>query len=108
MYKYKFYSDGANKIVAVSSYAGKTVRGVAKCDPRDSFDKNKGEELAQARCNFKVATKRFNRAISEVEKAKQAVIAAQKKVEKMKSYLTDASNQLFRADEELKRIENEL
>ena len=108
MSKYKFYSDGANKIVAVSSYAGKTVRGVAKCDPRDSFDKNKGEELAQARCNFKVATKRFNRAISEVEKAKQAVITAQKKKKKMESYLTDAHNQLAQADRDLKKIESEL
>lgn len=106
--RYKFYSDGANKIVAVSSYAGRTVRGVAKCDPRDNFNRSKGEELAQARCNLKVATKRFNRAISEVEKAKQAVIIAQYRVEKMESYLTDAHNQLAQADRDLKRIESEL
>ena len=32
--KYKYYTAG-NKVIAVSTYAGKTVKGVAKCDPKD-------------------------------------------------------------------------
>ena len=39
--KYKVFTNSKNEIIAVSTYAGKTVKGVAKCDPRDSFDKSK-------------------------------------------------------------------
>ena len=62
MTKYNFYTDGKTKVVAVSTYAGKTVRGVAKCDVDDTFSFEKGKELAAARCNEKVAKKRFARA----------------------------------------------
>ena len=89
--KYKFYNDGKNKIVAVSTYAGKTVRGVAKCDPRDNFDMAKGEDLAMARCAEKIATKRMHRAQKELAKAERAAEAAQRRVDKMKSYVADSS-----------------
>lgn len=52
--KYKVFTNSKNEIIAVSTYAGKTVKGVAKCDPRDSFDKSKGEQLAIARCAAKL------------------------------------------------------
>lgn len=106
--RYKFYSDGANKIVAVSSYAGRTVRGVAKCDPRDNFNRSKGEELAQARCNLKVAIKRHKRAETELGKAERAVIDAQNRVKKMKEYIEDASSQLSLAHSKLQEIERNL
>ena len=106
--RYKFYSDGANKIVAVSSYAGRTVRGVAKCDPRDNFNRSKGEELAQARCNLKVAIKRYKRAETELGKAERAVIDAQNRVKKMKEYIEDASSQLSLAHSKLQEIERNL
>ena len=60
--KYKIFKGKDNKVVAVSTYAGKTVRGVAKCDVNDTFSLEKGKELAAARCNEKVAKKRFARA----------------------------------------------
>lgn len=90
MSKYRFYSDGKNKIVAVSTYAGKTVRGVAKCDPRDNFQTAKGEELAMARCAEKIAAKRVARSKKEFEKAKTMVAIAQKRLEKMDSYVKDS------------------
>ena len=34
--KYKFYTNGS-RVIAVSSYAGKTVRGVAVCHAGDTF-----------------------------------------------------------------------
>ena len=89
--KYKFYNDGKNKIVAVSTYAGKTVRGVAKCDPRDDFDMTKGEDLAMARCAEKIAAKRMHRAQKELAKAELAAEAAQRRVDKMKNYLNDSA-----------------
>ena len=29
-------------VIAISSYAKKPVRGIAKCSPKDNFDVNKG------------------------------------------------------------------
>ena len=47
--KYKYYQfknkNGGITIVATSSYGGKTVKGYAKCDPRDEFDIEKGKAL---------------------------------------------------------------
>ena len=42
MTKYNFYTDGKTKVVAVSTYAGKVVRGVAKCDVNDTFSLENG------------------------------------------------------------------
>ena len=66
--KYQFYlarkiNGDPYRVVAVSTYEGRTVRGVAKCDPRDEFNIEKGKMLAAARCNAKVAQKRAKRAV---------------------------------------------
>lgn len=58
---YKYFRAG-NKVIAVSTYAGKTVRGVATCAPGDEFNLEFGKKLAAARCNEKVAEKRYARA----------------------------------------------
>ena len=90
MGKYRIYNDGKNKTVAVSTYAGKTVRGVAKCDPRDTFVFAKGEDLAIARCAEKIAAKRMARSEKEFEKAKNMVAIAQRRMAKMDSYVKDS------------------
>lgn len=83
--KYRFYVT-KDKVIAVSTYAGKTVRGVAKCAPGDTFNVEIGKQLAAARCNEKIAKKRHERAkkkyIMAVDKASAAVEEAQK----MKKY----------------------
>lgn len=89
MEKYRFYST-TNKVVAVSTYEGRTVRGVAKCDPKDAFDMEKGRALAAARCNQKIATKRRNRADHELQKAREAFAKAQKHMDKMNDYYEDS------------------
>ena len=106
--KYKFYTDGANKIVAVSSYAGKSVRGVAKCDPRDDFDENSGKALAEARCALKIAEKRNARARKEYAKATATLKSAQARFDKMCSYLTDSAQEVDRAKMTLNVIEQKL
>ena len=58
---YRYYYTN-NKVIAVSTYAGKTVRGVAICAPGDEFNLEFGKKLAAARCNEKVAAKRYERA----------------------------------------------
>lgn len=60
---YKFYVDEKNrKVIAVSTYAGRYVKGVAVAHPGDTFDLELGKKIAAARCNMKVAKKRLARA----------------------------------------------
>jgi hypothetical protein len=101
--KYHFYV-GKNKIVAVSTYAGKTVRGVAKCDPRDKFDIEKGKALAAARCAERVATKRQARAKIEFNQACANFAKAQKRLEDMNIYMIDSNKAVIAAKENIDTI----
>lgn len=87
--KYRYYFAG-NKIIATSTYAGKCVRGVAICAPEDTYDMEKGKVLAAARCNEKIAAKRYARATQKYIEACQARDAAIAHVDAMKAYMNDA------------------
>lgn len=87
--KYRFYQNG-NRIIAVSTYGKKTVRGVAICHPEDSFDIETGKRIAAARCNEKVAQKRLERASQKAKEANIAVEAARKHQADMNEYYNDA------------------
>lgn len=87
--KYHYYFAG-NKIIACSTYAGKTVRGVAVCHPDDEFDIEHGKEIAAAKCNERIAAKRYARALSKYVEACQARDAAIAQVDKMKEYMNDS------------------
>ena len=89
MPKYTFYHID-NKIIAVSTYAGKTVKGIAKCSPEDDFNVETGKSLAAARCNAKVAVKRVKNAQKEWNKAVQEHFKAERHMRKMAQYYTDA------------------
>ena len=88
--KYKFYQAG-KKIIAVSTYAGRTVRGVAVCDDADTFDLEKGKALAAARCGLKIAHKRRARAEKKYNEAYNAVMEAETRLDKMADYCNDAT-----------------
>ena len=107
--RYKFYhytgKDGKDTIAAVSSYAGKTVKAYAKCDPRDSFDEQSGRTLAAARCNAKVAEKREARARRKVVEAQRKLDDARRYYENMEKYLDDAQREYNLAKMELEHIE---
>ena len=92
----KFYHSD-NKVIAVSTYAGKTVRGVAKCNPEDTFSLEHGQALAAARCNEKIAMKRLDRAMRKVNEAKDALDAAQNYYERMCKYFEDSAANLHTA-----------
>lgn len=91
----------AKVVIAVSTFAGKTVRGVAKCHPNDSFNEEVGTKLALARCNLKVAQKRLARANRKVREAVVAQYDAQSFLMKMKDYQR-------RAEFDVSVLENEL
>lgn len=107
--KYKFYvankEDGMPyQVIAVSTYAGRTVRGVAKCNPNDTFDLETGKKLAAARCAYKIAEKRKARAVNEFRKASASLNKAMYKYDEMKQYYMDSVDQLDESIEEIKKL----
>lgn len=92
--KYQYYTDNKRKVVAVSSFAGQKVRGVATCSENDTFDLEKGKELAAARCAVKVAKKRFKRAQKKFDEACEAQNKAELFYDKMCQYYNDALYEL--------------
>lgn len=97
---YRIY-ETPNKVIAVSSFAGQTVRGVAKCNPADEFDPEKGAALATARCGVKIAEKRVKRAYTKVDEAKAIVDEAIAHLSEMMKYQADAEANLNGAQFEL-------
>ena len=97
---YRIY-ETPNKVIAVSSFAGQTVRGVAKCNPADEFNSEKGAYLAAARCGVKIAEKRLKRAYNKVDEAKAQVDAAIHYLSDMMKYQSDAEASLNVAQFEL-------
>ena len=93
MYNYKYVTAG-NKVIALSTFAGKTVRGVAKCAPGDVFDEEKGKDLATARCAYKIALKRQKRANKKYKIAADEYAKALKFLKQMETYVDRAEGEL--------------
>lgn len=103
------YSFGENKVVCISHFAGRPVRGIAKCDPsQDVFNEETGCTLARLRCDYKVALKKVNRATKKFHDALEAMNNAEQEAMKMKQYLDDAIDQLNAAGYHLQEFENML
>lgn len=100
---YHFFQHG-NRVIAVTTYAGRTVRGVAVCDGSDEFDLEYGKRLAAARCNYKVAQKRRERATDKVCDAITAFEQANKTLNKYRQYFYDASQAVIDAGNELDAV----
>jgi hypothetical protein len=105
--KYKIFST-ENKVIAVSTYAGRSVRGTAKCDPRDLFDFEKGKELAAARCNVKVAQKRLQRAVQKQAEAIEEYTKATATLDKVANYVYDSQMELVKAEDAVKNLLTEM
>ena len=74
------------KVIVLSTYAGKNVRGIAKCSPNDEFDVDIGRTLAQLRCDEKIAAKRVDRAKAKVAIAREEFARAAKFLSDMEEY----------------------
>lgn len=103
--KYKFYVNGKNKkVIAVSSYMGKPVRGVAKCNDADTFNLAKGKRLAAARCNLKIALKRqkkVDKEFYEISDYLDAVIELFHEIEDKSMWADDCVEEAY---EELNKL----
>lgn len=109
MAKYKFYNyndknTGSPVVICISSYAGKPVKGRAKCSPNDNFDVDKGKALAQARCDLMIAQKREKRALRKATEAYQLSIEASFELDDMKTYYADAMAASKKAKEHLDNL----
>ena len=100
MFNYKYITAG-NKVIALSSYAGKTVRGVAKCAPGDVFNEEKGKDLATARCAYKIALKRQKRANRKYAEAVAEFARAEKFLAQMEAYVDRAEGEVDAARDAL-------
>lgn len=113
-YQFKVYEhtneDGTKSsiVIALSTYAGKIVKGVAKCMAGDPFDLEKGSRLAAARCDYKVCLKRMKRATKKYNDAEMLLKEAQEHVRQMGNYFADAKAECFEAKLRLDKIESEL
>lgn len=102
--KYKYYTNNKDIVVAVVRYAGKPVRCVARLDPRDEFDLEKGKRIAKARCELKVADMRIKKG-----KKREAYYELLKddfllELIKAQKYLEDALRDKLDAEAELDKI----
>lgn len=43
-----------NVVMAIVRHCGHTFKGIAKCDPRDTFDIELGKKIARIRCLVKI------------------------------------------------------
>ena len=101
--KYRFYTNG-KKVIAVSTYCGKVIRGTASCNPKDKFDLEKGKMLAAARCNERVARKRERMATNRMYEARDAVANAMEYLNTMNDYKVDATNARMAAETKLAEL----
>lgn len=111
--KYKCYGydekneDGsihAHCVVAISTYAGKTVKGYAKCHPDDTWDWEKGKALAIARCAEKIAAKRSARATRKVAEAQDILTEAIAYLNDMLDYQINSADELAIANAEVNKL----
>ena len=90
-FEYKYKIDEAKRtVVAMSTFAGKVITGVARCAPEDEFNIEVGKKLAAARCSVKIAEKRVKRAEDCYSFAVEAMKYWSDRVAKMKHYKDDS------------------
>jgi hypothetical protein len=103
------YHVSETKVVCISSFAKRPVRGIAKCDTNfDAFDVETGKKLARLRCDVKVSAKRKQRAEMKLDEAQAAFDEAQARLKKMQNYLSDATTELKQAQQYLAAFEETL
>lgn len=91
-----YYHD--TDVIATTTYCGKPVRAVAKCNPEDEYDRQFGEALALARLNLKVAKKRRARSFDKMYAAAEALRKAQDFYKEMCGYNAAAIQEVKDAD----------
>ena len=97
-----------SEIIAMSTYAGKIVKGKAIQHENDTFNYETGKKLAIARCAAKIAIKRRKRAKKLLDAAKSQLNAAMRYVNKMCDYYTDACAEVEETQAAVENILSEI
>jgi hypothetical protein len=106
---YHFYYNTRNSmVVCTTAYKGKTIRGVAKCSPEDTFDLEVGKKLAYLRCRYKFAKKKAAQASGVYAKAFTEALRINKYLDRVISFISDTGYELAKAQEDLAKFEHEL
>ncbi len=107
-YNYKYIiNEDKRVVVALSTFAGKVVRGVSRCSPNDKWDVEVGKQLATARCSAKIAHMRLKRAECMVGWSTECLDYYTKVVAEYKTYEKDAIEGVKRATAELAKLEEQ-
>lgn len=107
MARYRFIEAG-NKVICISTYAKKVVKGIAKCAPNDKFDIEIGKKLAQLRCDEKIAKKREYRALDKLLEAEDILMNAKVYYNDMLKYYLDSEDKYSKALADLDEFENSI
>ena len=106
-YQFKVYektnedNTKSSVVVALSTFAGRPVKGVAKCMEGDPFSLEKGKELAAARCDYKVCVKRAKKAKKEYDEVVKKFDALYAKCKQVSSYYSDTLNEAIASNARL-------
>ena len=103
--KVKYYDiPEQRKCVAVTIFAGKTVRGVAKAAPEDEYNPEIGRSIAFAKLKEKVAAKKEKLMRERYEQLNQESIALSIRKDRMKDRVIDAGHEYEEALDNLNAI----
>ena len=89
-------------VIAMAKSDGKTIKGVAKCSPNDTFDVEVGKKLAEARCKYKVMKRQALEAADLVDFYREVVEDGKKSLEKAKQFSWDMFLKVDEAEKELR------
>ena len=103
-------ADGSKttNVIALSTYAGKVVKGTAKCLETDEFSLEDGKKLAAARCDAKVCDKRVRRAKKKLLEVSKKIDGLEEIHRKMFKYYTDALEEEIKSNKRLDEIQQSM
>ena len=98
-YKYYYLENG--DVIALSHFAGKTVKATAHLKDEDTYDREIGEKVAAAKCNEKIAGLRYRRSKRMLKEAMDNFVKAKKELENMREYCQRSYDEWDVAQDEL-------
>ena len=106
---YNFYQSPSDRsVICTTYYKGQIIKGIAKCDPADTFDLERGKELAYLRCRKKLLKRKVDRAVDVYSQTVEAVCTANKRRQRAIEFFNDASNEYKEITQALEELETEL
>lgn len=93
--------DGTHVTMAITKFAGKTVKAFAKCQPTDTYSEEVGEKIAAARLAVLIAERQYVLDAHRVDEAKRNVTEANRRLNNAMNHLNDAVENEMRARADL-------